>query len=723
MAVVAVSPAQYQLGIMSNRRAPLASVPNAVNSPYRAPTAAATKRSRQQLDQEDVLYEQQPPVKRAAVSNGRLALRTPPQKQSLQQVEARVFGKRSGNTQPTAFERRLLEAKEKKAVDLQERENEQRIQRTRNALDGCEGIRQWQKHYRKVFPTFVFYFESVPDETRARHAKFIRAFGAREEKFFSKEITHVITSRAVPQGNEVKGPTDAQDTTSSSSQQAYPSRTVNPQLLEFGEHKIQSQTIKTKFDFETAIGRKASITGIPDLEPKKTSGTVDILQRAKGMGIKIWSMEKLDRICKTMLDDRTEESSLRGLGGRGTALNAAIINKPKSQAQLSNLLRKEQLNGPSDASHLTSGLTLFKGPHIYVRCIDEKTKPILVKEFPKVARREDGEWPQFRGNAAGKCPFIVDYSAQRQEVERPKPKVQKVQDEEAIARRQTLRSRPSQSTVVPSTRRVEYITTKKEPLAESRGNRNTTMTSKPSASGQENSQPLPDVATKPDTSMKAPSHIPAAARLRFFNGEPAASGMQNSNITSAIRSQMISSTAAQPGAKAGTSKEIHGLQRKVLEKNSGPNIPTTATTMHKNPEPLGAARAEQHIPLARQTRRQAQQRLVHIQEEESTQSEEEEDVWRTAEVQRKQVVPTAPSVNQAPRKDPKPGYCENCKDKYEDFDAHILDRKHRRFAANPNNWKDLDELLECLGRPLKEGFKEESEHEDDSAYNALLQSP
>lgn len=178
MAAVAVSPAQYQLGIMSNRRAPLTSVPNAVNSPYRIPTAAATKRSRQQLDQEDALYDQQPPVKRTAVSNGRLALRTPPQKQSLQQVEARVFGKRPGNAQPTAFERRLLEAKEKKPVDLLEREHEQRTQRTRNALDSCEGIRQWQKHYRKVFPTFVFYFESVPDETRARHAKFIRAFGA-----------------------------------------------------------------------------------------------------------------------------------------------------------------------------------------------------------------------------------------------------------------------------------------------------------------------------------------------------------------------------------------------------------------------------------------------------------------------------------------------------------------------------------------------------------------
>ncbi|KAI4242045.1 MAG: hypothetical protein LQ352_007322, partial [Teloschistes flavicans] len=669
MAAVAVSPAQYQLGIMSNRRAPLTSVPNAVNSPYRIPTAAATKRSRQQLDQEDALYDQQPPVKRTAVSNGRLALRTPPQKQSLQQVEARVFGKRPGNAQPTAFERRLLEAKEKKPVDLLEREHEQRTQRTRNALDSCEGIRQWQKHYRKVFPTFVFYFESVPDETRARHAKFIRAFGAREEKFFSKEITHVITSRAVPGGNEIKAPIDAQDTTGSSSQQAYLPRTVNPQLLEVGEHKLQSQAIKTKFDFDPAMGRKASTTGIPDLDSKKPSVTVDILQRAKGMGIKIWSLEKLERICKTMLDDRTEEPSLRGLGGRGTALNATVTNKSRDHAQLSNLLRKEQLNGPSDASNLISGLTLFKGPHIYVRCIDEKTKPILVKEFPRVANREDGEWPQFRGNTAGKCPFIVDYSAQRQEIERPKPKVQRVPDEEAIARRQTLRSRPAQPTVVTSTRRVEFIPTKKEPLAESRENGNTTMTSKPRASGQENSQPLPDLSEKPETTMKAPSHIPAAARLRFFNGEPAASGMQQSNITSAIRSQMISSTAAQPGAKAGTSKEIHGLQRKVLEKNSGPNLQTTAA-MHKRSEPLGAARAERHIPLARQTRRQAQERLVHIEEEESTQSEEEdEDVWRTAEVQQRRRVVAATNTNQAPRRDPKPGYCENCKDKYDDFDA------------------------------------------------------
>ncbi|KAL8736388.1 MAG: hypothetical protein Q9181_002421 [Wetmoreana brouardii] len=687
---------------MSNRRAPLTSVPNAVNSPYRIPGAAAVKRSRQQLDQEDVLYDQQPPAKRNATSNARLVPHTPPQKHHLQQAEARVFGKRPGNGQPTAFQRRLLEARDRKAMEAPDRGHEQRVERSRT--ETIDGIRQWQKHYRKVFPTFVFYFESVPDETRARHVKFIRTFGASEVKFFSKEVTHIITSRVVPENESIKSPTDAlgPSITSSSSQHANQPRTVNPLLLErIAENKQENQFSlpKSKFDFDTAIGRKASAVGIPDLDQKRTGGTIDILQRAKAMGIKVWTLEKLERIAKTMLDDRAEEPTLRGLGGRGTALNAPLVTKTGQQRDLSNLLRKEQLGGPSDASVQTSALIPFRGPHIYVRCMDEKTKPILVKEFPRVSKREDGEWPQFRGNSAGKCPFIVDQSTQRQEVERPQPRVQKAQDEESAERRHTLRARPTTAAAVPTTRRKVSISSKKEPLAESREQGNAIIHSKPCVSGQENSQPLPEAPEKAEGSMRAPSHIPAAARLRFFNGEPAASGMQPSNITSAIRSQMISSTAAQPGAKAGTNKEILGLQRKVLEKNSGPSLQTTRPAQ-KSVDPLGAARAERHISIARQTRRQAQERLVHI-DEESTQSEEEEDVWRTEEVQRRHIV-----MSQAPRRDPKPGYCENCRDKYDDFDAHILDRKHRKFAVNHENWKDLDKLLSLLGRPIKEGFSD-----------------
>lgn len=419
---------------------------------------------------------------------------------------------------------------------------------------------------------------------------------------------------------------------------------------------------KPKFDFDTAIGRRVHAANFREMEPKKAVGTVDILQRARDMGIKIWTMEKLERISKTMLDNRADEPSLRGPGGRGVALNAPLPTKVNQEPDLSHLLRKEQLNGPSDAANGTSGIVQFKGPHIYVRCMDEKTKPILVKEFPKVAKREDGEWPQFRGNSVGKCPFIVDQSTQRQELERPKVNVQKAQAQEISERRESLRARATTAAAANLSRQIETASIKKQPLAESRAAGNASVASKARTTGQENIQLPPEAQEKPQNPMKAPSNIPPAARLRFFNGEPAASGMQPSNITSAIRSQMISSTAAQPGAKAGTSKEVHGLKRKVLEKNSGPGLQPTYAAQ-KDIDPLGAARAEKHIPTARQTRRQAQERLLHI-EEESTQSEDDIDIRRTKEVQQKCIM-----VMQAPKKDPKPGYCENCREKYDDFDT------------------------------------------------------
>lgn len=443
------------------------------------------------------------------------------------------------------------------------------------------------------------------------------------------------------------------------------SRTINPALLDrTSEPQLQNPFAqsKPKFNFDNIIGRRGPTVGVRDVEPKRTAGTVDILQRAKDMNIKIWTLDKLERIAKTMLDNRADEPSLRGLGGRGAALNATLPTKAREESGLSTLLRKEQINGPSDASNEASAIIPFKGPHIYVRCMDEKTEPILVKEFPRVANREDGEWPQFRGNSVGKCPFIVDHSTSRRGTERAKAEMEDLRAQAVLERRQTLRARSMAAPTSTIPRQASLVTVKKVPLAESREGGNVLPQTRACSIGQENTQQAGKDEAKCPSPMKAPGNVPAAARLRFFNGEPAASGMQASNITSAIRSQMISSTAAQPGTKAGTSKEIHGLQRKVLEKNSGA-VPHAARAPQRGVDPLGAARAERHIPLARQTRKQAQERLVHI-DEESTQSEEDEDVWRTEEVQRRQAVKI-----EAPKRDLKPGYCENCRDKYDDFEA------------------------------------------------------
>jgi len=124
---------------------------------------------------------------------------------------------------------------------------------------------------------------------------------------------------------------------------------------------------------------------------------------------------------------------------------------------------------------------------------------------------------------------------------------------------------------------------------------------------------------------------------------------------------MISSTAAQPGAKAGTSKEVHGLQRKLLEKNSGGPGSYGLASSHRMTDISATTREES---VSRTTGRRGQDKLDLI--EEDGDASEMGEMARRAEANRKSSK-TVQTRKQAKR-DPKPGYCENCQDKFEDFE-------------------------------------------------------
>jgi len=172
MATVSLSPAPHKLGNMNSKRVPLGNVPNAANSPFRAVAAAASKRSRDQVEQqEDLSYDFQPQAKRQALEIDRENPRTPPRKQLSQSAEGRVFNRRQANVQPTAFERKLLAAREDKS--------QQRVEKQEKAsTKALDTVRQWQIFYKKTFPSFVFYFESVPEDIRQKCTKWIKQLGA-----------------------------------------------------------------------------------------------------------------------------------------------------------------------------------------------------------------------------------------------------------------------------------------------------------------------------------------------------------------------------------------------------------------------------------------------------------------------------------------------------------------------------------------------------------------
>lgn len=439
------------------------------------------------------------------------------------------------------------------------------------------------------------------------------------------------------------------------SQAASQLRVTNLRSLDQG----QAPLTRSKFTAESNLSRKSGLSGFRDVEPRKPNvGNADVLSRAREMGMKIWQLEKLQRVTSTMLDTPSESQTQHARNSR-TMVNQAIP-KAQKEADLSRMLRNEMRNGPSDRDPSVNLVEMvpLKGPYIYIRDMDEKTKPILVKEYSKVARSEKGEWPQFRCVSAGKCPFVEEADPGKLESERARAR-----EEQAAAKVETRsapKTRAASAMRETQSRSNENLpnTRQKQPLGEPRWGANSVI---PAVEKNDEIFCAPPPTKRGRSPAKGTKSVAIPVGPRLFCGEPAASGLQPSNVTSAIRSQMISSTAAAPGAKAGTSREFQELKRKVLERNSGA-VPNNLQAPRRINETLGVSRAENSIVLTKKAKSKIQQALDFINEELTL--SDEEDVWRADEVTKAGKV-IAKSME---RKECKPGYCENCRDKYVDFD-------------------------------------------------------
>jgi len=195
MAAVSIANSPHTLSTMSGRRVPLQSNPNAANSPYRAVTAAAAaakqKRSYATIQREET-YGQPPPAKKQMVKVNQSGSRSPTRQSLANAAEGRVFTRKSNGTQPSAFARKLEALRVKPGQQLQ-------IPADAKAADeNLDTIRQWQRHYRKVFPKFVFYFESVSEDSRIKFSKQVIALGAVSvplDQYESMIVTESITAR------------------------------------------------------------------------------------------------------------------------------------------------------------------------------------------------------------------------------------------------------------------------------------------------------------------------------------------------------------------------------------------------------------------------------------------------------------------------------------------------------------------------------------------------
>ncbi|EGR46847.1 uncharacterized protein TRIREDRAFT_65671 [Trichoderma reesei QM6a] len=630
---------------MSSKRAPLASNPNVANSPLRAPSLLAgfvkPKRPFATVQREEP-YGQPPPVKKQALENGaQKPVRSP---SKLTRPPAHIVIPRNPNAAP----RPVVRDRAAKAATAST---------TRGVQDVDTEKEVWKKHHRAKFPKMVFYFESIPDDIRAKLTKRVTYLGARQEPFFSIEVTHVVTTRAIPPEKPAAG--GAEPEVSEEQEPQEQPQTINPSLLD----RNTAARRRLLFDFRQASSAPSQVN---DPAKRKAARNNDVLHKARDMGKKIWSLDKFQSMLAVLLESETQS-----YGSRSASSRSHYGTKSSHEPNLFQLLHNERINGPSDRdpTATTRELTYFKGPYLYIWDMDERQKPIMVREYAKVANKTDGEWPQFRSVGNGRCPFVEEVDAAEKEYRkaREREKARLAAKEESV---QILKA--------PEVPPMKPVTGKRT-LTEMEEAHNRVRASV----AAETFQPIKATFAKPPAPSTQNAFTSRAEGGRTFGGEPVASGIQNT-ITSAIRSQMISSTSGINGAKAGTSKEVHGLQRKVLQMT--------------HPASHDASRRPAEVPAEVASSRSLSRTTS------KTIQGQEDDVQKAEK--------KAPTQQLKSKRDLKPGYCENCQDKFRDFDEHILSRKHRKFAENDDNWIELDALLAQLKRiPKYSAASDESDGE------------
>lgn len=635
MATVSLAHALVDTVTMAGRRQPLTNIPNAVNSPFRTGTTNNGKRTRAQAGEQRETVYGQPPAKKQIieiqdddVENVDPSRRNGVPAGTLDKADE-FFSKRS-NGPETAFQRKLAAARERKPVSQQRTESA-----PKQSADNLESIRQWKRHYKRQFPQFVFYFESVPEDVRVKTARQFQSLGAREEKFFSKAVTHVITTRPIPAELASTSPDDdakynADPKTAQPSAPAQHQRTTS--LLDANlQRRAQSQA--------AAIAH--------DVDPRRAqANNADILSRARALGIKIWALEKVQRVLRTMLETDTGDQP-PAQDTRSHVAASKTATRPGKDADLEQLLRNEKINGPADRDMTVAAQDMIplKGVYLYLHDMDEKTKPVMVRDYTKPATKEQGKWPQFRLTPIGRCPFVEDPAHTKKLQQQERDAVKADQD---AAQRKTRALAEREANLRRSPRKLVQQANPElsKPLAPPK---------QIPAKRNSSAEGMPPLFGSAQQSLRG---LP-----RMIGGEPVASGLQHSNVTSAIRSQAISSaaissTAAGVNKRVSDSKEVNALKRKVLERGNSTTSNSNFSMPTSYMNDVRAALNDDNNPPPRAAKRKAQETLGVL-------HEDEED---TADNVRPTHRKPAPRKKKPVQKEPKPGYCENCRDKFDDFD-------------------------------------------------------
>lgn len=418
--------------------------------------------------------------------------------------------------------------------------------------------------------------------------------------------------------------------------------------------------------------------------PNREYSPSDIFYNAGQLKIKVWDYNKVFRFLKNLgvnVDTKMPNASI------STNVEKTVLgdhfgdDDKKSSKHLYALLKEEKIYGTNDRdpNAKRDDLHYLERNYLYVYDSSQNARPIAIREW------HEGTFPVLSLTLDGKCPFIDEPFENTNTDRKRQRRIQKFsanQSYRSLLKRVTndmVRRIRNNNSVSPTSTasltdsNVSIAVALHTPEKEKGDETIDQCTSgKEIAPNSKDALPSPLPAKKPLVPLATNTKIintmgQAAREPEFKEPQPPVTLLRNSScvLPNALHTNSRTETLA-----SGYNGASNAIQF---------SMDTSLNSAAAQGNGLG--------PMVSQV---PSRNLTHL---------------KRRIIMKKQQQNTAQAADtKRQAKESVPGYCENCRVKYDNFDEHIRSNRHRNFACDDENFQDIDKLISILNESRAMGY-------------------
>lgn len=334
---------------------------------------------------------------------------------------------------------------------------------------------------------------------------------------------------------------------------------------------------------------------------------------------------------------------LKNLGVSDTSVN-------ENSGNLSNLLREEKIFGSKDRDPTArrDDLHYLEKNYVYVYDLTQAVRPVAVREW------WSDNYPQFHFTLDGKCPFIAEQSENSE-----RKKQRRLQKFEATKEYRELLRKVSRDIICAA--RGEFCVG--------------TPSFVSNVSTEEDSNTANDTIDQALGQTSTDIEIVKEAQPVLESFVPPLHLTRNSSVLQPFNNPTSVSQAGQTSKFYDVLASGYNGASNCVQFSMDSTLNSAAVQQAQQGNGLGP-----EVALVRSKNLNNLKRRIFVKRQ-----------FQQRDLQEKE-------------KDLKPGYCENCRVKYDHFDEHILSNRHRNFACTDSNFSDIDELIRTLNESKSLGY-------------------